>query len=175
MKNDICIAKINHLKVMNGLPMPIKALFWRGIRFSSVKIYLAFTDLSCRGKRLLDDRWNGRSVMQLYIWTRTLYSAVSKILSIWLINDLNYSILPLKKPCILHFQFNQNISIYMIRQKDKKDTVCVKNWKIIQNVRGPESTFDPAPRPCVIEFFRHISTTCNSCNLLKILMFPILY
>lgn len=126
MKNDICIAKINHLKVMNGLPMPIKALFWRGIRFSSVKIYLAFTDLSCRGKRLLDDRWNGRSVMQLYIWTRTLYSAVSKILSIWLINDLNYSILPLKKTCILHFQFNQNISIYMIRQKDKKDTVaCV--------------------------------------------------
>lgn len=27
MKNDICITKINHLKVMNGLPMPIKALF----------------------------------------------------------------------------------------------------------------------------------------------------
>lgn len=126
MKNDICITKINHLKVMNGLPMSIKALFWRGIRFSGVKIYLAFTDLSCRGKRLLDDRWNGRSVMQLYIWTRTLYSAVSKILSIWLINDLNYSILPLKKPCILHFKFSQNISIYMIRQKYKKDTVaCV--------------------------------------------------
>lgn len=38
MKNDICIAKINHLKVMNGLPMPIKALFLTGIRFSGVKI-----------------------------------------------------------------------------------------------------------------------------------------
>lgn len=54
----------------------------------------------------------------------------------------------------------------MIRQKDKKDTVaCVlkieKSYNFIsyvhpKNVRGPESTFDPAPRPCVIEFFLDI-------------------